>query len=75
MATEDQIALLTDQLAALKRARGSGVLEVRHGDTSTTYRSVSEILAAITQTQAELDKLNGVKRGGPRYIRESSRGL
>jgi len=41
------------RLAALKAARDSGVLTVRHGDTSTTFRSLDEIerIIAVLETQ------------------------
>lgn len=49
MATETET-----RLAALKVARDSGVLTVKHGETSTTYRSLSEINSLIRQLEGEV---------------------
>lgn len=65
---------LTAQLAALKKARGSGVLIVRHGDTSVTYRTMQDILDAIIAVQNDIDKLNGNTRK-PRYVVQPGKGL
>ncbi len=67
---EKQSLLL--QISALKNASRSGVLTVRHGDTSTTFRSFSEIERAIAAMEAEL---NPPRRRGPRYITQMSKGL
>jgi predicted neutral ceramidase superfamily lipid hydrolase len=67
------IAELGLRLEALKKARDSGVLTVKHGDTLVEYRSVNEILDAISALTAEINKANGLSRG-PRYIRQTSRG-
>jgi hypothetical protein len=67
---ERQALLL--QLSALKNASRSGVLTVRHGDTSTTFRSLGEIERAIAAMEAELSP---PRRRGPRYITQLSKGL
>jgi hypothetical protein len=41
------------QLAALKKAKASGVLTVHHGDTSTTFRSLAEIDSIIRSLEAD----------------------
>lgn len=64
---------LTAQLVALKKARASGALVVRHGDTSITYRSLAEIRDAIAAVQGEINKLNGVGRG-PNYVEQTGKG-
>lgn len=72
--TASQIATLETQLTALKKARASGVLSVRHGDTSVQYRSLSEIERAISAVKKELRALNGGARK-PRYALQTSKGL
>ncbi len=42
------------RLEALKRARDTGVLRVRHGDTSTTFRSLAEIDTIIHQLEGQV---------------------
>jgi len=68
MATETEI-----RLTALKAARDSGVLTVKHGETSTTYRSLNEINALIRQLEGEV---SGTVVG-PRvsYIWQTGKGL
>lgn len=65
---------LQTQLAALKKARGSGALIVRHGDTSVQYRSISELDDAIASINGEINSLNGVGRK-PRYGIQTTKGL
>jgi len=65
---------LTTQLTAIKAAKATGALTVRHGDTQTTYRSLAEMDAIISDIQAEIDALSGVCRK-PRYIRQNRRGF
>lgn len=43
------------QLDALKKARNTGVLLVRHGDISTQFRSLAEIEQIIAKLQAKAD--------------------
>lgn len=71
MATPEE---LQAQLTALKKARASGALIVRHGDTQVTYRSITELQLAIDAITKELNAAKGVKRR-PRYIRQDRRGL
>ncbi|MBL8577734.1 MAG: hypothetical protein JNK47_10940 [Mesorhizobium sp.] len=72
MATADE---LNAQLTALKKARASGALVIRHGDTQVTYRSIAELQKAIDAIQNELDALTGKRKRGPRYVRQDRRGL
>lgn len=67
-------AEIQTQLTALKKARASGALMVRHGDTQVTYRSVAELQQAIDILTGELNTANGVGRG-PRYVRQTSKDL
>lgn len=71
MATAAELQI---QLTSLKKARASGALVVRHGDTQVTYRSMKELQEAIDVITGELNEVNGVKRR-PRYLRQSSKGL
>lgn len=71
MATPDE---LQTQLTALKKARASGALVVRHGDTQVTYRSITELQLAIDAITKELNVAKGRKRR-PHYIRQDRRGL
>ncbi|MEX2553992.1 MAG: hypothetical protein WD627_13460 [Actinomycetota bacterium] len=67
------LAELTEQLAALKLARNSGVLTVRHGDVQTTFRSLDEMERTIAAIVSEINGLGGKTRG-PKYIRQNTRG-
>lgn len=70
--TKDQ---LEQRIAALRAARDSGVLMVRHGDTSTQFRSMRELNALLAELLRELDAISGAKpRPRIRYIRQSSKG-
>lgn len=71
MATPEE---LQNQLTALKKARASGALVVRHGDTQVTYRSIAELQLAIEAITKELNAATGKKRR-PHYIRQTRRGL
>lgn len=48
------VAALTIRLEALKAARDTGALSVRHGDTSTTFRSLSEINKIIADLENQI---------------------
>lgn len=48
-----------DLLTALKKARASGVLRTRHGDTEITYKSDTEMAAAIAALEAQIAGLGG----------------
>lgn len=49
------MATTAERLAALKVARDSGVLIVKHGETSTTYRSLAEIERIIQALETEVN--------------------
>jgi hypothetical protein len=72
MSTADE---LQTQLTALKKARASGALIVRHGDTQVTYRSITELQAAIDAITRELNALDPSRKRRPFYIRQERRGL
>lgn len=63
------------RLTALKKARDTGVLTVNHGDTSTTFRSISEIERIIAALSNEIASLAGTSRRSARYIRQGGKGL
>jgi hypothetical protein len=62
------------RIDAIRKARDSGVLLVRHGDTSTQFRSLLEMDQIITSLQRELNSVNGVKRSRVNYIRQDTKG-
>lgn len=68
------VAELQTQLTALKKARASGALIVKHGDTQVTYRSIAELQSAIDIITGEINQANGVSRK-PVYVKQSSKGL
>ena len=63
------------RLDALKKARDSGALIVRHGDTSITYRSIDAINQTIRDLEREISDLAGTVRRGARYIYQPGKGL
>lgn len=64
-------AMTQARLAAIKKAMHSGVLTVRHGDTTTTFRSLAEMQAII----ADLEKDLAGPRTRLRYAYQSGKGL
>jgi hypothetical protein len=68
-----ELADLQAQLVAIKAAKATGVLTVRHGDTQTTYRSLDEMDRVIADLTAEINALSGTTRK-PRYIRQPRKG-
>lgn len=60
--TVEQIADITARIVVLKRARDSGVLSVRHGDTFTQFRSLAEMQAIITTLENDLSSDSGTLR-------------
>lgn len=63
------------ELAALKTARNSGVLTVRHGETLTTYRSLAEIDSIIAKIEAEIAADAGQRRRRVNYFVQTGKGL
>lgn len=72
MATPETLAL---RLEAIRKARDSGVLELRHGDESTTFRSLKEMDSIIRQLEDEIAAANGVKKPRVRYITQYCKGF
>lgn len=73
--TPEELAAAKLRLAALIIARDSGVLNVKHGEESVTYRSLSELLKAIDLLRREIAAAEGTLKRGPRYIIEKDKGL
>lgn len=67
MATTEE---LTARREALEEAMHSGVLTVRHGEVTTTFRSIAEIEKAI----ASLNRKIAGKRRSPAVGRQDDRG-
>ena len=65
---------LTERLELLETAHASGVLVVKHGDTSLTYRSIYELERAINRVKRQINRLNGVERK-PGYVVQTTKGL
>ena len=70
--TSDQ---LETKITSLQNAIDSGVLTVRHGETSTTYKSTAEMMKALSEMQRRLAGLNGTTRQRVYYPWQSSKGL
>lgn len=70
----DQVTLEA-RIAALRRARDSGVLVVRHGEQSTTFRSLKELNDILASLEAELGKVAETTPSRVRYIMQSNKGL
>jgi len=66
---------LQAQIDTLTIARGTGVLTVRHGEQTVTYRSIQEIDSAITSAKADLEALLGTPRRVTQYRFTSRKGL
>lgn len=66
---------LEARIAALRRARDSGVLDVRHGEQRTIFRSLAEIDTILAGLEAELDAFNVEPKSRLRYIVQSDKGL
>jgi hypothetical protein len=69
--TEVQINERLDTLYAM---RDSGVLIIRHGDTSTQFRSMADLLKAIRILERQLNAALGLSKSRVSYIRQSRKG-
>lgn len=67
-------ATLSARLETLKKARDSGVLQVRHGDTMTTFRSLSELESIIADLEGQISGASTPRRR-IRYLFQSGKGL
>lgn len=67
-------AQIQARIDSLRTARDSGVLIVRHGDTSTQFRSLEEMSAIIADLEGQLGTVNGtVRRSRVSYIRQNTK--
>ena len=66
---------LQARIAALRKARDSGVLMVRHGDELTQFRSLAEMNAILGELEAELAGMTGEAKPRVRYITQTGKGL
>lgn len=71
---EQTIDQINTSLTRLYKMRDSGVLIVRHGDTSTQFQSMTDLQKAIVRLESQLNRGLGVKRSHVTYIRQRSRG-
>lgn len=67
-------AELTARITAIRKARDSGALMVRHGDQQTQFRSLAEMNAIIASLENELAEVTGSRTRGPNYIIQKSKG-
>jgi hypothetical protein len=66
---------ITSRLEALKKARDTGVLTVKHGETLTTFRTLAEIEKIIASLEGDLAAANGTAKRRLRYMYQSGKGL
>ena len=66
------MAYTQTQIDALKTAMASGVLTVRHGETTTTFRSLAEMQKQLSLMEAEVGTAT---RTRVRYLYQSDKGL
>ncbi len=66
---------LQARIGALRKARDTGVLIVRHGETSTQFRSLAEIDSILADLEAQLAAAQGDVRSRVRYVRQDTKGL
>lgn len=65
---------LQTRLELLEKALASGTLVVRHGDTSITYNTTSELLHAIDYIKGQIGKADGSTARKPGYIEQTGKG-
>jgi len=65
---------IENRITSIRKARDSGVLIVRHGDTSTQFRSLAEMDKIISDLEAELSAAQGVKKSRVRYLQQCDKG-
>lgn len=63
------MAFTQTQIDALKAAIASGILTVKHGDTLTTYRSLSEMRTALAMMEAEVNTTTRPRRAVAQFGR------
>jgi hypothetical protein len=68
-------AQLQARIDAIRSARDTGALIVRHGDTQTQFRSLIEMNQIIADLEGQLSTLQGKTRNRVSYIRQTCKGL
>lgn len=63
------------RLTAIIEARDSGALSVRHGETSTQFRSLDEMNRIIASLERKIAAAGGAERQRLYYPYQSSKGL
>lgn len=63
---------LQARLTSIKKARDSGVLLVRHGETTTQFRSLREMDKIIAELEGEI---SGATPRRVRYMYQKGKGL
>jgi predicted transcriptional regulator len=67
---------LQARITAIRSARDSGALIVRHGDTSTQFRSLAEMNSILADLEKELADAQGTtRRRRVFYIEQRCKGL
>lgn len=69
------LATLQAQLSAIETARASGVLTVQHGDTSTTFRNLSDMDRIIASLKNQIADAGGTTRRKVRFLYQTCKGL
>jgi uncharacterized beta-barrel protein YwiB (DUF1934 family) len=65
---------INERLDTLYAMRDSGVLIIRHGDTSTQFRSMADLLKAIRILERQLNAAQGRNTSRVSYVRQSRKG-
>lgn len=69
-------AEIKTRIDRLQRARDSGVLNIKHGETSTSYRSLAEMEAVLASLKADLARAEGApRRRRSFYVNYGGKGL
>lgn len=66
---------IPQQIASLRLAISSGSLIVKHGDTSTTYRSLKEMKEILADLIGQQNSASGKNRARANYIVQKSKGF
>lgn len=66
---------LEARIVAIRAARDSGVLIVRHGEEQTQFRSLKEMNEILADLEGDLATIQGKSRAKIRYVRQICKGL
>lgn len=71
----DSAQTIETKLTAIRNARDSGVLTVKHGDELTTFRTLEEMNSIIRDLEGKLADASGTaRRSRIRYPRQCTKG-